>query len=151
MQLRSILSPGRTLYGAPGSSKKRALEHIAHFICEDNHYLNANELFDGLMARERLGSTGLGFGIAIPHSRLKNCASTVGTLIKLEQGIDFDSIDGDPVDLLFVLLVPEEAQDEHLNVLALLAERLSDPGFREQLRAATDDNSLYAAAISRDE
>ena len=148
MQLNSILSPGRTLCGAPGSSKKRVLENIAHFICEDSPLINANQLFDSLIARERLGSTGLGHGIAIPHCRMKSCNKVIGSLIKLEQPIDFDAMDNEPVDLLFVLLVPDQAHDEHLQVLAKLAELFSDEGFCQQLRSAGDNDALYQLAAS---
>lgn len=147
MQLKTILTPGRTFCGVPGSSKKRILENIARIISECTPSLNSNQLFDNLITREKLGSTGLGQGIAIPHCRLSDCDSVLGTLIKLEQPVDFDSIDNQPVDILFVLLVPEQATDEHLQVLATLAERFSDPQFCQRLRAASDSEELYAAAI----
>jgi PTS system nitrogen regulatory IIA component len=149
MQLQSILTPGRTFFRAPGNSKKRALENTANFICQDISSMDDFELFDHLIARERLGSTGLGNGIAIPHCRVKNCQTITGTLIKLEQPIDFDAIDGQPVDLLFVLLVPEEANDEHLQALAMLAEKFSDPDYCQRLRDAKNSEELYAAAISK--
>ncbi len=148
MQLETILTPGRTFCDVPGSSKKRVLENSAQYICEDTRSLNSNQLFDSLITRERLGSTGLGQGIAIPHCRLSNCNAVLGTLIRLEKPVDFDAIDGQPVDLLFVLLVPEQATDEHLTVLATLAERFSNPEFCQQLRSATDSQSLYEAAIA---
>ncbi|MFA7553764.1 MAG: PTS IIA-like nitrogen regulatory protein PtsN [Spongiibacteraceae bacterium] len=149
MKLTSILSPGRTLCDAPGSSKKRTLETIAQFICQDIPDLNPNELFDSFIARERLGSTGLGDGIAIPHCRIKNCEEVIGSLIKLEQAIDFDAADGKPVDLLFVLIVPEEATDEHLQVLAMLAKSFSDPEYCQRLRKAKDNEELYYQAIAQ--
>jgi nitrogen PTS system EIIA component len=150
MQIQTILSPERTLCGAPGSSKKRVFENISHFICEDIKSLSPNELFESLITREKLGSTGLGHGIAIPHCRMKNCHKIIGCLIKLNQPIDFDAIDNEKVDLLFVLLVPEQAQDEHLTVLAKLAQLFNDASFRQQLRATSDKDSLYQAAISND-
>lgn len=146
MQINTILSPGRTLCGAPGVSKKRVLENIANFICEDITTLDALQLFDSLIARERLGSTGLGNGIAIPHCRIKDCNKIIGSLIKLEQAVDFDAIDNKPVDLLFVLLVPDQAQDEHLKVLAKLAESFSNPDFCQQLRNAGNSSSLFELA-----
>ncbi len=147
MQLDSILTPERTLYGAPGSSKKRALENIAHFICEDVRSLNPGQLFDRLIAREKLGSTGLGEGIAIPHCRIKNCSTITGSLVRMREPVDFDAIDGHPVDLLFILLVPEQAHHEHLEVLAKLAELFNAPEFCQRLRGAHDADSLYQAAI----
>ncbi len=147
MQLQSILTPDRTLYGASGSSKKRVLENIANFISENVHSLNAGELFDNLIAREKLGSTGLGDGIAIPHCRIKNCSSVTCSLVRLREPTDFDAIDGHPVDLLFILLVPEDAQEEHLAVLAYLAELFQDSEYCQRLRGADDSESLYQLAI----
>ncbi len=146
MQLESLLTPARTQCGAPGSSKKRVLENIAHFISQDIPNLNVDDLFNSLIARERLGSTGLGNGIAIPHCRIAHCSTTVVALFSLKEAIDFDAVDGEPVDLLFVLLVPEEAHDEHLTVLAELARRFNDPSYCQQLRQATDSQSLFDAA-----
>ena len=148
MQLQSILTPGRTFHRAPGNSKKRALENTANFICKDMQIMDDIELFNHLIARERLGSTGLGNGIAIPHCRVKDCTTITGTLIKLEQAIDFDAIDGEPVDLLFVLLVPEEAHDEHLQALAMLAEKFSNADFCQRLRDAENSEELFATAIA---
>ncbi len=148
MQLSSILSPGRTLCGVPGSSKKRILENIASFISEDFPALNANQIFEHLISREKLGSTGLGNGIAIPHCRIKDCNRIIGSLIRLDEAVDFDAMDGVPVDLLFVLLVPEEVQNEHLEVLAKLAEMFSDPDFCKQLRQAKTNDALYQLAAN---
>jgi PTS system nitrogen regulatory IIA component len=147
MQLKSILTPERTLHGASGSSKKRVLENIANFIGEQSPTLDPGELFDNLIAREKLGSTGLGEGIAIPHCRLKNCPTVICSLVSLAEPTDFDAVDGLPVDLLFVLLVPEDAQEEHLAVLAKLAELFQRPEFCKRLRAAHDSASLYQEAI----
>lgn len=147
MQLQSILTPERTLCSTTASSKKRLLENIAHFICEDATSLDPDELFGNLTARERLGSTGLGQGIALPHCRLKNCSGVIGSLITLRQPIEFESIDEEPVDVLFVLIVPEEATQEHLNTLAALAERFSDPEYVARLRGASSDRELYEQAI----
>lgn len=148
MQLSTILTPERTLFGAPGSSKKRVLENIASFICEDVSTLDSLKLFDKLVERERLGSTGLGNGIAIPHCRVKNCTSVIGTLVKLNDPVDFDAIDGQRVDLLFVLLVPEEAHEEHLNALAKLAELFSQQALCDQLRQSGSNEALYQSVIN---
>lgn len=147
MQLESILSPSRTLCRVAATSKKRALENLAQFISEDLDELAADELFAALLARERLGSTGLGDGIAIPHCRLRGVDRAVGTLVTLEQPIDFEAIDDKPVDLLFVLVVPDEATQEHLNILAGLAERLSDADYCQGLRAARSNEELYQRAV----
>ncbi|MGI9295211.1 MAG: PTS IIA-like nitrogen regulatory protein PtsN [Pseudomonadales bacterium] len=148
LSVESILSPRRTLCGAPGVSKKRVLEHIANVICADQTQFNSRHIFDALIAREKLGSTALGSGIAIPHCRLNRCNNCYGTLITLaDDGVDFDAIDNNPVDLLFVLLVPEAANEEHLQILAELARLFSDADYCARLRAAEDADALYSAAI----
>ena len=147
MQFTSILSPRRTLCGATGGSKKRVLELLAQHIAADIPDIDEDQLFRSLIAREKLGSTGLGNGIAIPHCRLENCTATVGTIITLHTPIDFDAIDEQPVDIIFALLVPEEAHDEHLQTLASLAEKCSQPSYLKGLRSATSNEELYQAAI----
>ncbi len=148
MQIQSILNPARTFCDVPGSSKKRVLENISNFICQDINNIESDELFAALLAREKLGSTGLGNGIAIPHCRIKNCSHTVGALIKLQHSIEYDALDNQPIDLLFVLLVPEQATDQHLQTLAMLAELFSQNEFREKLRNAQTNDELYKAAIN---
>ncbi|WP_028303243.1 PTS IIA-like nitrogen regulatory protein PtsN [Oceanospirillum maris] len=143
MLLNSVLTPLRTLDGVPGGSKKRLLEFFSKFISQQVPTLESIEVFDNLIARERLGSTGVGEGIAIPHCRVKNCSESIGTFIRLKDKIDFDAIDGRPVDLVFILLVPEEATDEHLQLLSSLAEKFSKPDFSRLLREAPDAESLY--------
>lgn len=150
MQIKTILNPARTLCAVPGSSKKRVLENIARCVSEDRPELEEDQLFDSLLNRERLGSTGLGHGIAIPHCRFGQTRDVVGCLMTLADAIDFDSVDGEPVDIIFALIVPEEASDEHLQVLAKLAESFSKPDFCKQLRAARDSDELYQLAISVD-
>jgi PTS system nitrogen regulatory IIA component len=146
-KLNALLTPARCLCRAPGVSKKRLFETAANFICEDQQSFDASEVYNKLLARERLGSTALGDGIAIPHSRVSNCEVSVGALITLDEGIDFDAPDGGSVDILFLLLVPEEAQQEHLNILAGLAQLLSQHEFCEALRAAPSHDELYRAAV----
>ncbi len=145
MQIHDILTPGRTLCGIEAGSKKRALEILANTIAADVEGINADELFRRLIARERLGSTGIGQGIAIPHCRVENCHQTLGALITLVEPIDFDAMDGEPVDILFAMLAPEDAQDEHLQYLAALAGALSNDKFRESLRDAETDVDLFSA------
>ena len=147
MRLDTILSPTRTLCRTAASSKKRALENIAQFICQELPGFDANTLFGNLVARERLGSTGLGHGIAIPHCRLKELDGVIGALVTLAQPIDFEAIDDKPVDILFVLIVPEQATQEHLNTLAALAELFNQSQFCERLRAADSAEQLYDAAV----
>ncbi|WP_439133183.1 PTS sugar transporter subunit IIA [Pseudomaricurvus sp.] len=144
------MSQHRTYCGVEASSKKRALQVISQLIAEDQPTLNADEIFTSLISRERLGTTGLGGGIAIPHCRINNCANTVGALIQLQSPIDYESIDGQPVDILFALIVPEEAHDEHLKTLAAIAEQLHHPDYLQNLRDASDTQSLYLAATEQD-
>ena len=143
IDFRSILSPGRTRISFPASSKKRVLEQAAEVIATSSSELTSRALFDQLMARERLGSTGLGEGVALPHCRLDGARSIIGAFLHLEGAIDFDSNDDEPVDLIFVLVVPSEAEGAHLEVLRSVAAVFGDPASRTQLRAATDDADLH--------
>ena len=143
MHVKDILVPERTLWGIQGESKKRILEQIANFICQQEPSLDANELFDSLISREKLGSTGVGSGIGIPHCRMSHCEHTIGTLIHLKKAIDYDALDDIPVDIIFVLIVPIEASQEHLDLLADLAKIFSDEKLRQTLRASENANELY--------
>ncbi|MDG9882054.1 PTS IIA-like nitrogen regulatory protein PtsN [Pseudomonas putida CSV86] len=147
IRLESILTPGRSLVNVPGGSKKRVLEQIANLIGTDVPGLDRQEVFESLIAREKLGSTGFGNGIAIPHCRLKGCASPVSALLHLDAPIDFDAIDGAPVDLLFVLLVPEAATDAHLELLRQIASMLDRKEIRDRLRAADSSTALYQVVL----
>lgn len=140
--LKDILAPQRVICSAPCASKKRALELIAGLIAGSSSSME-DELLDHLNARERLGSTGLGQGIAIPHCRMPGATTTTAALITLDNPIDFSAIDDQPVDLLFALIVPEDATDEHLQLLSKLAELFSQPSFCGNLRRAPDADALY--------
>ncbi len=148
MPINSILTPGRSLCGREGGSKKRVLEILASQIAADIPTLDADELFRRLIAREKLGSTGIGQGIAIPHCRIENCTGIIGALITLNKPIDFDAIDREPVDILFALIVPEEEHEQHLQLLATLAKNLSQDSLRRSLRQAGSDQALYQLAQS---
>ncbi len=143
MKLIDILPPENISYDAPGGSKKRVLEHLSHFLNDRMVEVDADELYLGLLARERLGSTGIGEGIAIPHCRMASCHKITGALLKLSDPVDFDAIDGSPVDIVFALIVPEEQNDEHLQVLSAIAELLQEEGIRTQLREANSNEALY--------
>lgn len=147
MKLASILTPERTKCGMQAASKKKALEQIAEFVCAFDEKLDPEELFEKLIERERLGTTGLGNGIAIPHCRLPNCESIVGALVLLEDGIDFGAFDKEPVRVIFLLIVPAEEVNEHLNTLSALATRLQSEEYRASLLSAQTDSELYSAAI----
>jgi PTS system nitrogen regulatory IIA component len=142
MQVAELLNLDRISCNTQSASKKRALEQLSQLLAANQETLTQNQVFDSLISRERLGSTGLGHGVAIPHGRLKESDTTLAAFIKLQEGIDFDASDNQPVDLLFALLVPEEATDEHLQLLAQLARMFSDEELVRQLRSAPDAHSL---------
>ncbi|MFC3681650.1 PTS IIA-like nitrogen regulatory protein PtsN [Bacterioplanoides pacificum] len=147
MTIADILSAERTEIDVPISSKKKLLEYLGQIISAQLKDSAADDIFERLLGRERLGSTGIGEGIAIPHCRLPNCEQAFGVLLRLEQPIDFDAIDRQPVDLVFALLVPEEATEEHLQVLSMLARNFNEPDFRQALRNAPDASQLFKRAL----
>jgi nitrogen PTS system EIIA component len=133
MNLIAKLLPGQNVVlDLDVSSKKRVFEH-AGLLFENNQNVARSQVFDSLFAREKLGSTGLGQGIAIPHGRIKGLKEAVGAMIRMREPIPFDAPDGQPVNLIFVLLVPERATDLHLQILSELAQMFSDQAFREKL------------------
>ena len=123
-------------------SKKRVFEQ-AGLLFENSKGIARATVFDSLFAREKLGSTGLGQGIAIPHGRIKGLKEATGAFLRLAAPVPFDSPDGKPVSLLFVLLVPEQATEQHLQILSELAQRFSDRACRETLAAAPDAASIH--------
>jgi nitrogen PTS system EIIA component len=147
MTLETILPPERTLFGVPGGSKKRVLEFFSTFIAQNTPSLDSQEVFDRLIGRERLGSTGIGNGVAIPHARSPHCQSPVAAFLKLAEPVDFDAIDGEPVDLVFVLLVPEEADDTHLALLGQVAGVMNDADTRSRLRKSGSQRELHERLI----
>ena len=147
IRLENILTPGRSLVNVPGGSKKRVLEQIAKVIGQDLPELDPQSIFESFVAREKLGSTGFGNGIAIPHCRMPGCEAPLSAVLRLDAPVDFDAIDGAPVDLLFVLLVPEAATDEHLELLRQIASMLDQEEVRDRLREVTTDQELYQAEV----
>jgi PTS system nitrogen regulatory IIA component len=148
MNLSELLSPELTFCKVNGVSKKRLLELSAELIAGQVSQVSANQIYEALIAREQLGSTGIGGGIAIPHCRIPRLSETVGCLLKLQPPVDFDAIDNQPVDLLFFLLVPENTLAGHLEALKTIAERFSDAAYCKRLRAAGTHAELFAAAMS---
>jgi PTS system nitrogen regulatory IIA component len=124
------------------SSKKRLLEIISRELARNSDELDQREIFESLCARERLGSTGLGKGVAIPHGRVKGSHDVQVSFIRLTKPLPFDAIDGEPVDLLFALAVPENCSEDHLKLLAQVAEMFSDPELLRQLREAEGAGKL---------
>ena len=142
-RLASILPETQVLVGVEATSKKRAFEE-AGLLFESLHGLSRALITDSLFARERLGSTGLGHGVAIPHGRIKGLKSPMAAVFQLAHPIGFDAPDEQPVALLIFLLVPEAATQKHLEILSEIAELLSDSGLRERMKACTDAASLHA-------
>lgn len=135
--LTNLLTADQVLLDLEASSKKRVFEQ-AGMLFEARLGLARSIIFDSLFAREKLGSTGLGQSVAIPHGRIKGLKHAAGAFLRLATPVPFDSPDGRPVDLLFVLLVPEQATEQHLQILSELAQRFSDRAFREKLKTAPD-------------
>ncbi|ADC63755.1 PTS sugar transporter subunit IIA [Allochromatium vinosum] len=129
-----LINEARIGCGLEIASKKRLLETLAELLASDHPRLQTETVFEHLLERERLGSTGLGHGIALPHARMKDVGEVVGAFVQTVQGVDYDAADGEPVDLAFALLVPEAANEEHLRLLAHLASLFSDPNRRVRLR-----------------
>jgi len=141
--LSNILTASQVLLDLEAGSKKRVFEQ-AGMLFETHLGLARSVIFDSLFAREKLGSTGLGQGIAIPHGRIKGLKHAAGAFLRLATPVPFDSPDGRPVNLLFILLVPEQATEQHLQILSELAQRFAERTFRESLQAAPDAASVVA-------
>lgn len=150
MQIGEFVTPDRVGYRLRAASKKRALELVSGLIASGDGTPTDTEVFDCLIARERLGSTGLGHGIAIPHGRLKGLRNVTAAFVRLDQGVDFDAVDGEPVDMICALVVPPEAVESHLQVLAALANLFSRTEVRERLRRAASASELYAVLTEFD-
>lgn len=141
-RLSSILPATQVLVQVDATSKKRAFEE-AGLLFENLHGLSRALITDSLFARERLGSTGLGHGVAIPHGRIKGLKAPMAAVLQLGQAIGFDAPDEKPVGLLIFLLVPEAATQKHLEILSEIAELLSDAVLREKIKSATDAAELH--------
>jgi len=148
MRISEILVPKRTLCDVSTGSKKAALEIVSNLIASADSSLIQTEVFSSLISREKLGSTGLGNGIALPHGRLKYCQNTLGAFVRLQTGVDYDAIDQKPVDLLFALLVPKKSTQEHLNILANLAKMFSNNESVEELRRVQSRDEVFSLLVS---
>lgn len=147
MKIAEILKPENVVVALDGSSKSRALQLMAARAVSavglpESHILRA------LLDREKLGSTGIGSGTAVPHTRLTGLHAPFGLLARLKVPVDFDAIDEAPVDIVFLLLMPAVAGQEHLNALACIARQLRSPLVLTNLRAAADDAALYRAIVA---
>jgi len=140
--ISKLLTPENILLDAESTSKKRVFERVG-LLFENSQKIARSQVFDSLFAREKLGSTGLGQGVAIPHGRVKGLKDGVAAFVKIQNPIPFDAPDGLPVNLIFVLLVPERATDLHLQLLAELAQMFSNKAFREQLQNSNDPLEIH--------
>lgn len=138
-----LLSPGRIFAGVTLNSKKRLLELISLTLAKKNKDLSSREVFESLCAREHLGSTALGNGVAMPHGRVRNTDGVEALFLQLLKPLPFDAEDGKPVDLIFALIVPKHCTEDHLKLLSNIADRFGEPALLEQLRKAKDANELW--------
>ena len=143
MDLNDLITSKAIVPSLKANSKKQALQELVAKAAAVTG-LPERDVFDTLLQRERLGSTGVGNGIAIPHGKLVRLDKLVGLFARLERPIDFDALDDQPVDLVFVLLAPEGAGADHLKALARIARRMRDPGTVAKLRATSDADALYS-------
>lgn len=149
--LSQVLGIEQTYMESFGASKKKVLQTLAERLSQALGNISDLELFDQLIARERLGSTGIGSGVAVPHCRLNGLESPVAALIKLPEPIPFEAIDKAPVDLIFALIVPAEATDEHLQLLASVVERVNNADNLTRIRNCTTTDELYQQFTSNSE
>ena len=148
MKFNELLNQARTRHSVDATSKKRALEEIAYVLADEDKTLDKDYVFEKLLERERLGSTGVGDGVAIPHCRLENCTEIKCILLTLEQSVDFEAIDDQPVDLICALVVPSDANTDHLTALSAIAENFGDKDFCAALRTAHSDEQLFELALA---
>ena len=148
VELDSILAPECVRCHVPTASRKRTLEELGAILAGSDPELSSQAVFDQLVARERLGSTGLGNGCALPHARVPGLGRTLAAFLRLRHGVDFDSPDREPVDLVFGLLVPENSTDEHLEILAAIAGILSVESTRQSIRDAQDPTRLREVLLA---
>ena len=140
--IAKLLPPANVVTDQQVSSKKRLFEQ-AGLLFENQHGIARSVVFDSLFAREKLGSTGLGQGVAIPHGRIKGLKESLCAFLRLAEPVPFDAPDGNPVSLVFVLLVPEQATEKHLQILSELAQIFSDKTLREAMSAAASAAALH--------
>lgn len=143
INISDFLSAERTLNAVQASSKKKALETIAKTLSANISGLSENALFDQLVQREKLGSTAIGHGCAVPHCHADGISQIYACFLKLDSTIDFDSPDNQKVDLIFAIIVPTDANDIYLNILARISQSLHEEEFRQQLRHAESNETLY--------
>lgn len=141
MTISALLSPQSIFLDTEITSKKKLLELIANIVA-DRTQLSESAIYNNLLNRERLGSTGLGLGFAVPHARLENLDHTMGFLFRLKDSVNFESPDNQPVDLVFTIVIPEQATEEHLIILSSLASIFSRPEVCEAIRSAASKEEI---------
>jgi PTS system nitrogen regulatory IIA component len=143
MELSKLLMPGAVRVLGHLTSKKRLFQDLGE-VAASAYGLNASVAIDGLQERESLGPTGVGHGIALPHARLEDLTKIVGVFLRLEKPLDYDSVDRQPVDLIFALFAPKDSGVDHLKALALVSRTMRDAQVCAKLRANTDPAKLHA-------
>jgi len=145
MQIKDFVSEEGIVFSPSVTSKKAALEVLSGSLAYQDNSLGKSKVLDALLAREKLGSTGLGEGIAIPHCRMQEIESINVAMLKLEEGVEYEASDDKPVFFLFCLVVPEDANDDHLQLLASLAELLDNEQLRNSIQKSRNSRELYQA------
>lgn len=145
MDIKDILAPGSTKSAVRGTSKKRILETLSVLAAEVANGVDSEVALNSLICRERMGSTGIGHGIALPHGRIAGLSKPIAVAVTCSPPIEFDAIDNQPVDIFFALLVPENQNQNHLQVLSTVASKLNDRNIVRKLRRADTDSAIYEA------
>jgi nitrogen PTS system EIIA component len=143
MELSKVIAPGAVRVLGQLTSKKRLFQELGE-VAAQAYGLKAATTIDGLQERESLGPTGVGHGIALPHARLEDLKKIIGVFVRLEKPLDYDSVDRQPVDLVFALFAPKDSGVDHLKALALVSRTMRDPAVVAKLRANTDPAKLHA-------
>lgn len=150
MTISALLSPQRIFIDTEITSKKKLLELIANIVA-DQTQLSESSIYNNLLNRERLGSTGLGHGFAVPHARIEQLDRTLGCFFRLKQAVNFEAPDNQPVDLVFTIIIPEEATEEHLVILSSLARLFSRPEVCDDIRSATSREEIASIIQSAEQ
>ncbi|MDT0595997.1 PTS IIA-like nitrogen regulatory protein PtsN [Glaciecola petra] len=145
MIINDIISLDRTQCSVECNSKKRIFEIISQIAVKQSPELDQLEVLSSLISREKMGSTGIGNGIALPHGRIKGLANMIAVIVTSNHPIEFDAIDGHPVDIFFAILVPDEQTDQHLQALSGIARKLSNKDIVKAIRKAETKNQIVAA------
>lgn len=147
MEIKDILHPDCTLCAVQGASKKRILERISDIATQHILEIDQATILSSLMCREKMGSTGIGNGIALPHGRLENLEEVIAIVVTSETPIDYEAIDNAPVDVFFAILVPTDKASEHLGTLSAIAAKLTNKETLKKMRSATSDEELFKAIV----